>query len=134
MSVHAAISAFALRGSRRGEAWKWLAYSGGLTALFLLCAHWICSGIEEVPVEQLPWSVMGLADVFAVWALGVMAFVIAPALVTATVAEERRQGTLDQLRTTPLSPLALLGGLVIGAPARLYLLCAGPLALHGVAT
>ena len=31
------------------------------------------------------------------------------------------------------SPLALVAGLVVGAPARLYLLCAGPLALHVVA-
>jgi hypothetical protein len=46
------------------------------------------------------------------------------------VAQERRAGTLDQLRTTPAPPLGLLFGLAFGAPARLYLLAAGPLGLH----
>ena len=54
-------------------------------------------------------------------------------MVAAAVANERRAGTLDQLRTTPLSPLALAAGMVVGVPARLYLLCAGPLVLHVVA-
>jgi hypothetical protein len=56
--------------------------------------------------------------------------VLGPAVVAATVAGERRAGTLDQLRTTPLQPIELAAGLVVGAPARLYLLCAGPLAIH----
>ena len=54
-------------------------------------------------------------------------------MVAAAVANERRAGTLDQLRTTPLSPLALAAGTIVGVPARLYLLCAGPLGLHVVA-
>ena len=69
----------------------------------------------------------------ALWTLGLAGFVLAPALVAAAVANERRVGTLDQLRTTPLSPLALAAGMIVGVPARLYLLCAGPLALHVIA-
>src|SRR5262249_53927457 len=50
--------------------------------------------------------------------------------VAAQVAGERRAGTLEQLRTTPLDPLSLVCGLILGAPSRIYLLCVGPLALH----
>jgi hypothetical protein len=77
--------------------------------------------------------VLGLADLLAVALLALGLFVIAPAAVASAVAAERRSGTLDQLRTTPLSPLGLATGIVVGAPAKLYLLCAGPLALHVVA-
>ena len=70
---------------------------------------------------------------FALWVLALAGFVLAPAMVAAAVANERRAGTLDQLRTTPLSPLALAAGMIVGVPARLYLLCAGPLALHVLA-
>ena len=80
------------------------------------------------------WTTLALADVFACWLLALAGFVLAPALVAAAVGSERRAGTLDQLRTTPLSPLALAVGLIVGVPARLYLLCAGPLLLHLVAT
>jgi hypothetical protein len=73
---------------------------------------------------------LALADVFACWVLALAGFVIAPAMVAASVANERRAGTLDQLRTTPLSPLGLACGMVVGVPARLYLLCLGPLGIH----
>jgi hypothetical protein len=55
-------------------------------------------------------------------------------MVAAAVANERRAGTLDQLRMTPLSSLGLAIGMIVGVPARLYLLCVGPLVLHVVAS
>src|SRR4051812_39227484 len=135
MTVGASISAFAFRGARarRSTVVERLTYSAGIAILMLLLAAWIVSAERDVPPyvrDQTPWSVLGLADVFAVWLLGFGAFVLGPAVVAATVAGERRAGTLDQLRTTPLSPLQLAAGMFVGAPARLYLLCAGPLAIH----
>jgi hypothetical protein len=76
------------------------------------------------------WTALSLSDVFALWVLGLAGFVLAPAMVAASVANERRAGTLDQLRTTPLSALSLAVGTIAGVPARLYLLCVGPLVLH----
>ncbi len=133
MTLAASVSAFAFRGARGRAALERLAYSAGIAILMLLLAAWIVSVERDVPPgfkDDVPWSVLGLADVFAVWLLGLGAFVLGPAVVSATVAGERRAGTLDQLRTTPLSPLQLAAGLVVGAPARLYLLCVGPLAIH----
>jgi hypothetical protein len=131
MTVGGSISAFAFRGSRGRAVVERLAYAGGIAILMLLLAAWIVAAERDTPYhDDTPWSVLGLADVFAVWALGLGAFILGPAVVAATVAGERRAGTLDQLRTTPLSPLQLAAGLLIGAPSRLYLLCAGPLAIH----
>ena len=79
------------------------------------------------------WTTLALGDVLALWVLALGGFVLAPAMVAAAVANERRAGTLDQLRTTPLSPLALALGMIVGVPARLYLLCVGPLVLHVLA-
>jgi hypothetical protein len=79
------------------------------------------------------WTTLALADVFAIFVLGAIAFLVAPAVVAAAVANERRNGTLDQLRTTPQPPLSLALGFVVGAPAKLWLLAAGPLALHVLA-
>jgi hypothetical protein len=133
--IAATISAFAHRGVRRRHALELLAYSGGIVALLLLLAAWICAQGREAPppfykIPPIPWNELGLADMFAVYLLGMAAFVIIPAQVAAVVASERRGGTLDQLRTTPIEPLGLLAGLLFGVPARLYLLCAGPVALH----
>ncbi len=140
MSIRASISAFAYRGARRRHAIELLLYSGALVLLLLLLSAWICTQGRLAPppyqwnpsiqVAPIPWNELALADIFALWLLGLGLFVLAPASVAATVAAERRAGTLDQLRTTPLDPLALLCGLVVGAPARFYILCAGPLALH----
>jgi hypothetical protein len=140
MSVVMAISAFAQRSVRRRHAVELLAYSGGAVGVLLLFSAWICAQARLAPPPYawaggagpppIPWSVLGLTDIFAVGLLALVLFVLAPATVAATVAAERRAGTLDQLRTTPLDPLSLLAGLVMGAPARFYLLCAGPLALH----
>jgi hypothetical protein len=133
MSVAASISAFAFRGARGRPIAEKLAYAAGIAALMLLLAAWIVSAERDqvsTVTDDIPWSVLGLADVFAVWLLGLGAFVLGPAVVAATVASERRAGTLDQLRTTPLTPLQLAAGMAVGAPARLYLLCAGPLAIH----
>jgi hypothetical protein len=137
MSVTTAISAFAQRSVRRREAVQRLIYSAGMSALVLLCSSWLCSLELRSEPESAPlhsyWQVLPVADLFALATLAVCLLVLAPAVVAATVAAERRAGTLDQLRTTPLAPLALTVGLVVGAPIRLYLLCAGPLALHMVA-
>jgi hypothetical protein len=143
MSIRTSISAFHHRSVRRRHALELLAYSGGIVVLLLLLSAWICAQGRAAPppyywdphvhVDPLPWNELALADLFAVGLLSLTLFVLAPAAVAATVAGERRTGTLDQLRTTPLDPLALVAGLVVGAPARFYLLCAGPLALHVIA-
>jgi len=137
MSLKLAVSAFAHRGVKRRQALEFLAYSGALVVVLVLLASWIVSNAESAPrrsyyydAPPIPWSVLGLADVFSLILLGLGMFVIAPAAVAASVSSERRAGTLDQLRTTPLDPLSLLAGFALGAPARFYLLCAGPLALH----
>jgi hypothetical protein len=139
MSLKLAVSAFAKRGVRRRQAFELILYSGGLVIALLLLAWWIVMRARENgPIPdccgeswpQVPWSVLGLADAFAVGLLALGLFVIAPAAVAVAVAGERRAGTLDQLRTTPVDPLGLLAGFVLGAPSRFYLLCAGPLALH----
>jgi len=150
MSLRVAISAFAHRGARRGQAASFLVYSGVLTGALLLLAAWIAPEARLADLETVRmwaqmkppmtpaldpslWTTLALADVLALWVLALAGFVLAPAMVAAAVANERRAGTLDQLRTTPLSPLALAAGTIVGVPARLYLLCAGPLALHVVA-
>ncbi len=144
MSLKVAVSAFAHRSARRSTVAQLLLYSGGIALLLVVLAAWIVSQADEppggacywqgcAPLPPRAWSVLGLADVFAVGLLGLGLFVLAPAAVAAAVAAERRAGTLDQLRTTPLTPLGLTAGIVVGAPAKLYLLLAGPLALHVVA-
>ena len=150
MSMRVAISAFAHRGARRGTAASFLVYSAVLTVAMLLLAAWIAPEARFSDIEQIKmwgqmkppyvpkldpslWTTMALADVFAFITLGLAGFVLAPAMVAATVANERRAGTLDQLRTTPLSPLGQAAGMIVGVPARLYLLCAGPLVLHVLA-
>lgn len=143
MSIRVAISAFAHRGARRATAVQLALYSAAIALGLVLLAAWICGRAEEPPggacywkeclVEpQLGWSVLGLADVMALSLAALALLVLAPAAAAAQVAAERRAGTLDQLRTTPLSPLGLLGGIVVGAPAKIYLLASGPLALHVV--
>jgi hypothetical protein len=143
MSVMTAISAFSYRNARRGAVWQLLLYSGGLATLLVLLSAWYVSQADSPPggtcywdgcphLVPMQWSVLALADIFALGVCALGLFVIAPAMVAAAVAAERRAGTLDQLRTTPLSPLGLLAGILVGTPAKLYLLLAGPLALHVV--
>src|SRR5258706_3747080 len=144
MSVKVAVSAFVHRSARRSTAAQLLLYSAGIAVLLVVLSAWIVSQADEppggtcywsgcTPLAPVRWSVLALADVFAAGLLGLGLFVLAPASVAAAVAAERRAGTLDQLRTTPLSPLGLTAGIVVGAPAKLYLLLAGPLALHVLA-
>src|SRR6185437_12720636 len=141
MSIRIAVSAFAHRGARRRHALELCAYSAGLVALLVLISFWIVAQMQPTalvwpsyapvpPPPPIPWSPAALADVFSLCLVGLGLLVMAPAQVAATVASERRAGTLDQLRSTPLSPLALLCGLALGAPVRLYLLCLGPLLFH----
>jgi ABC-2 family transporter len=148
MSLRAAISAFAQRGSGgAGARWSYLAYSAVGTALLAgYSAHAAALERAEALLQvandayrdagleaSTRWTTLALADTLALVFLAFAGFVIAPALVAAAVVTERRAGTLDQLRTTPLSPLALALGMIVGLPARVYLLCVGPLALHVVA-
>ena len=145
MSIRTALSAFAHRGAQRGSSASFVVYSALLTMALLALAGWIVPDARAADADALAmwwrsgntpaidpslWTTLALADVLACWLLVLGGFVVAPAMVAAAVANERRAGTLDQLRTTPLSPLGLAGGIIVGVPARLYLLCAGPLALH----
>lgn len=133
MSIRTALSAFFHRAVPRRHALELLGYSGGLVVGLLLLSAWICAQQRAAPnhfYEPIPWDVLALADLFALLLLALGLFVLVPATIAAQVAAERRSGTLDQLRTTPLDPLALVAGFVFAAPARLYLLAVGPLALH----
>src|SRR5688572_2287737 len=103
MALGIAINAFANRGVRRRQAFELLLYSGALVVVLLLLSSWIVTNAESAPrrsyyydAPPIPWSVMGLADIFALILLGLGGLVIAPASVAATVASERRSGTLDQ--------------------------------------
>jgi hypothetical protein len=122
-----AISAFAARDLRRGP-WPFVIYSGLLGGGLLLLACWLAS------TDSGTMMVMGIADLLAVVLLGLGLFVLVPAAVVVAVTSERRAGTLDQLRTTPTSPFELAAAFVIGAPARIYVLLLGPLALHVLAS
>jgi hypothetical protein len=135
--LRTALSAFAHRAVRPRHAVQLVLYSGGIALLLVLVAAWIVGEAREQILYPgqvpLPWDTLALADIFALILLSLGLFVLAPAAVAASLAGERRAGTLDQLRTTPAPPLGLLLGMIVGAPLRLYLLCAGPLALHVVA-
>jgi hypothetical protein len=149
MPFGSAVSAFAHRGARRRGVF--LVYAALLASALVLLAAWIVPDARAADFELFDrwlqvgvvkittpnpghlWTTLALADVFAVFGLGVIAFLIAPATVAASVANERRAGTLDQLRTTPQPPLALALGFIAGAPARVWLLGLGPLSLHLVA-
>ncbi|HEX4459828.1 MAG TPA: hypothetical protein VIA18_17740 [Polyangia bacterium] len=143
MSLTTAVTAFSQRGARRGQVLGFLVYSAILTTALLALAAWMApvfaaDDLERLtlfhtPIPQPAWSTLGLANVFCGLILALAGFVVAPAMVATAVAQERRVGTLDQLRTTPLSPLQLSIGFIVGVPARLYLLCAGPLAVVVVA-
>jgi hypothetical protein len=143
MDNRSTLSAFAHRAVRPRQAAQLVLYSAGVALLLVVVAAWIVgeATAQPPPVDTmypgwvpLPWDTVALADIFALILLALALFVIAPAAVAASLAGERRAGTLDQLRTTPASPLGLLGGIIVGAPLRLYLLCTGPLALHVIAT
>lgn len=142
MDTITAVSAFAYRTARRGAALQLVAYSVGWTGVMLLVAAWIC-GTETAALPykasmphgpaglgEIPWEVLPLTDLLVLGFLALALLCVAPAAVAAAVASERRAGTLDQLRATPLSAGALLGGLIAGAPARIYFICVGPLAFH----
>ncbi|MEO6953072.1 MAG: hypothetical protein ABI321_14830 [Polyangia bacterium] len=130
MLLDNALSAFVVRGThgRRGVL---LVYSAlGTAALFLLSMVVSARAAEDHSyIDPL-----ALADMLAMIFVACTLLVVAPAVVAAQVGEERRAGTLDLLRTAPLSPTMLAAGFVVGAPGGVYLLSAGPLALHCVAT
>lgn len=130
MLLDHALSAFVVRGTQ-GRRGVMLLYSGlGTVAIFLLSMLVSSRAAEDHHfVDPLALADM-LSMMFAVCAL----LIVAPAVVAAQVGEERRAGTLDLLRTAPLSPTQLAAGFLVGAPGSVYLLTAGPLALHCMAT
>ena len=82
MSVRVAISAFAHRGARRGQAASFLVYSGVLTAALLLLAAWIAPEMRLADLESIRmwaqmkppyqtgldpslWTTLALGDVLA---------------------------------------------------------------------
>jgi hypothetical protein len=125
-SIAVSLSAFSARATR-GRRAVLLGYSGLVTLLLLGLAKLIAVRAAEDGDVVNP---IALADMFAMMLTAGALFVVGPAMVASQVAEERRSGTLDLLRTAPLSPTALAAGFLVGAPASMYLLCAGPLALH----
>jgi hypothetical protein len=130
ISYRSTVSAFSLRG-QRGDRHAFLVYSALITAAMLAIAAFISATIRNTLHEHI--STLGLADEFAMWVLGCALFIVAPATVAANVGEERRSGTLDLLRTAPLSPTMLTLGFLSGAPGGLFVLLLGPLALHCIA-
>jgi hypothetical protein len=122
-----ALSAFSARATR-GRRAVLVAYSALVALAILGLSHLIISATPDGDLAQA--STLGLADMLSVMALGTALFVVAPAMIAAHVAEERRQGTLDLLRTAPISATALTAGFLFGAPGSLYLLCVGPMAIH----
>jgi len=136
-SLGAAFNAFAVRSARPAQVLGLLGWSAGLAVVIFLISAWACANGRAAPPPYygppIAWDEIALADILSLILLGLGLFVVAPAAVTAQLSAERRNGTLDQLRTTPLSPLGLLVGFAVGVPLRIYLLCAGPLALHVLA-
>ncbi len=140
-----AISAFSARGTR-GRRGVLLAFAALLALVILGISHEIAVRTAEEALRQaqlesaaggtssvLPSatpSTWYIADVIAMILLGGGLFLVAPAMAAAQVGEERRSGTLDLLRTAPLSANQLVAGFLVGAPTSLYLLLSGPLALH----
>lgn len=116
-----------------------------VTAVLALFARFLCGQVLPIDPSCAPdrwkwdagcdpviWHVAGLTDFFAVAGLAIGLFIVVPALITAQLGQERRSGTLEQLRTSPASSAALVGGFILGAPIRIYLLLAAPLAYHVV--
>src|SRR5688572_24300556 len=127
--MHAILSTLTAFSSRatRGRRLVLVAYSGLVVLAILVVAALIAAQAEEQGVRV---STLALADMIAMMMLGAALFVLAPAMVAAQVAEERRSGTLDLLRTAPVSARALTAGFLAGAPGPVYLLCVAPLGLH----
>ena len=132
-----AISAFSAR-STKGRRPVLVAFSMLVALAIFAVSHRIASHLAaesallEGVLTETP-SAMAIADLFAIVLLCGGLLVVAPAMTAAQVGEERRSGTLDLLRTAPLSPTQLVAGFVAGAPSSLYLLLVGPFALHVVA-
>src|SRR5258706_51388 len=98
MSVTTALSAFANRGARRAQALQFLLYSALATVLVLLLSAWIVeqARLAEAQARDLyhyynydaspmPWSVLGIADVFCLFLLGIGAFVAPAGAVNASM-------------------------------------------------
>lgn len=85
---------------------------------------------ELLFLERAPASTLGLFDIQLVGALIVGAMFLAPTLAALMVTREAQDRTLDALRITPLSSLALHNGMTLGALARLAPWLLPPLAVH----
>lgn len=151
MQIARTLSAFvARRLGRRGVALG-LLQSAGIGVLMFVIAQLVLRQVEasfdllcvpppdphaydsmrgSVLCDPEAFTLFGLIDVFAVGAIGLGLLLVVPAMVTVAVAGERKHGTLEQLRTAPLSPLALVLGFVLGGPARVYLWLVVPMLLH----
>jgi hypothetical protein len=138
------IAIFASRGTDRRRAVQILAASAVFAVALVAISYWL-SGAWAVECEQYRGpagkcadlvslrSIVALADNIAIILVAAAHLVLIPAFVAAGVGAERRNGTLDQLRTTPVEPRALLAGFVFGRPAIIYLGLTGFWLIHCLA-
>jgi hypothetical protein len=123
--VQVAVSAFVSRYLPRSAVPRLLAYSAALVAVLLLLP-WLGTSPAVPPFRVR----LAVSDIIAMHLIGLGLLVVAPAQIAAQIALERRGGTLEQLRTTPVPPIGLVVGLMVGPPARLLVVLVGPFALH----
>lgn len=142
LAIAKTVGAFANRAYPKTLRKTYLLYSLALVLGVIAMAYWVVSsksahneGVWAYGYEPFVWvlsvaMVLQVADIFAMIVLSIGGFVAVPAIVASVVANERKTGTMDQLRATPTQAIGLLFGFVLGVPARLYLLLSGLLALH----
>lgn len=143
MSLRRTVFAFAARQVSPSAVARHIAIGAFLVAFMAFFARFLCSQVLPIDPSCSPdrwrwdstcdpaiWTVSGLTDLFAVASLAIGLFLIVPAMISAQLGQERRSGTLEQLRSSPASSQALIGGFILGAPARVYLMLAAPLAYH----
>ncbi len=143
MSLRRTVLAFAARQVSPSAMARHVAVGFFLVGFMLFFARFLCGQVLPIDPSCSPdrwrwdsscdpmiWRVPALTDLFAVVALTVGLFFVVPAMIAAQLGAERRSGTLEQLRSSPASATALVGGFVLGAPMRVYLMLLGPLAYH----
>lgn len=143
MSLRRTVFAFAARQVSPSAMARHFAVGVFLVAFMAFFARFLCSQVLPIDPSCTPdrwrwdstcdpaiWTVSGLTDLFAIAALAIGLFLIVPAMISAQLGQERRSGTLEQLRSSPASSYALIGGFILGAPVRVYLMLAAPLLYH----
>lgn len=143
MSLRRTVFAFAARQVSPSAVARHFAIGAFLVAFMAFFARFLCSQVLPIDPSCAPdrwrwdstcdpaiWTVSGLTDLFAIASLAIGLFLIVPAMISAQLGQERRSGTLEQLRSSPASSQALIGGFILGAPARVYLMLAAPLGYH----